>query len=70
VRYSTQPWAQCKGQSAPGTENSVPASHLRRMRRVPLPPEERASLVAALRAALAAPAFQARHRAGERGEQP
>ncbi len=36
----------------------------------PLTPEDRARRVAELRTVLAAPAFQARLRAGERGEQP
>jgi hypothetical protein len=70
VRYSNQPWAQCKGRSDPFTEISPDASTTPRFG--PLSPEDRARRVAKLRAALAdsAPEFQARIDAGERGEQP
>ena len=61
VHYSNQPSAQCKGRSDPFTETP---------RSGPLSPEDRARRVAQLRAVLAAPAFQARLRAGEQGEQP
>ena len=68
MRYSNQPWAQCKGRSDPFTEISPHASTTRRFG--PLSPEDRARRVAELRTVLAAPAFQARLRAGEQGEQP
>jgi hypothetical protein len=68
VHYSNQPLAQCKGRSDPFTEISPDASTTRRFG--PLSPEDRARCVAQLRAVLAAPAFQARLRAGEQGEQP
>ena len=68
MRHSNQPSAQCKGRSDPFTENSPHAATTRRCG--PLSPEDRARRVAELRAVLAAPAFQARLRAGERGEQP
>jgi hypothetical protein len=68
VRYSNQPSAQCKGRSDPFTEISADAPQSRH--HVPLSPEDRARRVAELRAVLAAPEFQARLRAGERGEQP
>ena len=67
VRYSNQPLAQCKGRSDPFTEISSEASTTRRFG--PLSPEDRARRVAELRTVLAAPAFQAQLRAGERGEQ-
>jgi hypothetical protein len=67
VRHSNQPSAQCKGRSNPFTEISPHAATTRRFD--PLSPEDRARRVAELRAVLAAPAFQARLRAGERGEQ-
>ena len=67
VRYSNQPWAQCKGRSDPFTEISPHASTTQRFG--PLSPEDRARRVAQLRTILAAPAFQARLRAGEQGEQ-
>ena len=68
VHYSNQPSAQCKGRSDPFTEISPDASTTRCFG--PLSPEDRARRVAQLRAVLAAPAFQARLRAGEQGEQP
>ena len=67
MRHSNQPWAQCKGCSDPFTENSPPAATTPRFG--PLSPEDRARRVAELRTILAAPAFQARLRAGEQGEQ-
>ena len=67
MRYSNQPWAQCKGCSDPFTEISPHASTTRRFG--PLSPEDRARHVAQLRTVLAAPAFYARLRAGEQGEQ-
>ena len=67
VHYSNQPLAQCKGRSDPFTEISPDASTTRRFG--PLSPEDRARCVAQLRAVLAAPAFQARLRAREQGEQ-
>ena len=67
MRYSNQPPAQCKGRSDPFTEISPHAATTRRSG--PLSPEDRARRVAELRTILAAPAFQARRRAGERGEQ-
>ena len=68
MNYSNQPLAQCKGQSEPLAENSAGA--LQSRHHVPLSPDTRAHRVAELRAVLVAPAFQARLRAGERGEQP
>ena len=68
MRYSNQPWAQCKGRSDPFTEISPDAPPTRRSG--PLSPEDRARRVAELRTILAAPAFQARLRTGEQGEQP
>jgi hypothetical protein len=68
VHYSNQPSAQCKSRSDPFTEISPHASTTRRFS--PLSPEDRARRVAELRTVLAAPAFQARLRAGEQGEQP
>ena len=70
MRYSNQPWAQCKGRSDPFTEISPRASTTPRFG--PLSLEDRARRVAKLRAVLAgsAPTFQARIDAGERGEQP
>jgi hypothetical protein len=67
VHYSNQPPAQCKGRSDPFTEISLHAATTRRVG--PLSPEDRARRVAELRMMLAAPAFQARLRARERGEQ-
>ena len=67
MRYSNQPSAQCKGRSDPFTEISSDAPTTPRFG--PLSPEDRARRVAQLRTILAAPAFQARLRAGERGEQ-
>jgi hypothetical protein len=66
VRYSSRPTNQCKGRSEPFTENSADAPP----RFGPLAPEDRARRVTELRAVLSAPAFQARLRAEERGEQP
>ena len=68
MRYSNQPPAQCKGRSDPFTEISPDAATTPRFG--PLSPEDRARRVAELRTMLAAPAFQARLRAGEQGEQP
>ena len=68
MNYSNQPLAQCKGRSDPFTEISPDASTTRRFG--PLLPEDRARRVAELRRGLAAPAFQARLRTGEQGEQP
>jgi hypothetical protein len=70
VRYSNQPWAQCKGRFDSFTENSSNAPTTRRFG--PLTPEEKARRLAVLRTALAhsAPEFQARIDAGEQGEQP
>ena len=68
MRYSNQPLAQCKGHSDPFTEISSDAPTTRHFG--PLTPEDRARQVAELRTFLAAPAFQARLRAGEQGEQP
>ena len=68
MRHSNQPWVQCKGRSDPFTEISPHAATTPRFS--PLSPEDRARRVAKLRAVLAAPAFQARLRAGEQGEQP
>ena len=66
--YSNPPLAQCKGRSDSFTEISSDAPTTRRFG--PLSSEDRARRVAELRTVLAAPAFQARLRAGERGEQP
>ncbi len=68
MRYSNQPWAQCKARSDPFTEISPHASTTPRCG--PLSPEDRARRVAQLRMILAAPAFQARLRAREQGERP
>ncbi len=68
VRYSNQPLAQCKSRSDSFTEISSDAPLKRRFG--PLSPEDRARRVAELRTILAAPAFQARLRAGEQGKQP
>jgi hypothetical protein len=70
VRYSNCSQAQCKGRSEPITENSSDALPIRRFG--PLAPDDRARRLAQLRTALAgaAPTFQARLRAGERGERP
>jgi hypothetical protein len=66
MRYSSRPTDCCKGRSEPSTENSSDDPP----RFGPLAPEDRARRLAELRAVLSAPAFQARMRAGERGEQP
>jgi hypothetical protein len=66
--YSSRPTDCCKGRSEPSTENSSDAPPIRRFG--PLAPDDRARRVAELRTVLSAPAFQARLRAGERGEQP
>ena len=70
MRYSSRPTNQCKGRSEPITENSSDAlpSHCFG----PLAPDDRARRRAKLRTALAgaAPTFQARIDAGERGERP
>ncbi len=68
MRYSSRLTDQCKGRSHFITENSSDAPTTRRFR--PLAPDDRARRVAELRAVLSAPAFQARLRAGERGERP
>ena len=68
MNYSNQPLAQCKGRSDSFTEISSDAPATPRFG--PLSPEDRARRVAELRTVLAAPAFQARLRAGEQGEQP
>jgi hypothetical protein len=68
VRYSNQPLAQCKCRSDSFTEISSDASTSQRFG--PLTAEERTRRVAELRTVLAAPAFQARLRAGEQGKQP
>jgi hypothetical protein len=66
MHYSSQPTDRCKGRSEPITENSSDAPP----RFGPLAPDDRARRVAELRAALTAPTFQARLRAGEQGERP
>ena len=68
MRHSSRPTNQCKGRSKPITENSPYAPP----RRGPLAPDDRARRLAELRTAPAdaAPMFQARIRAGERGERP
>jgi len=68
MRHSSRPTNQCKGRSEPITENSSDAPP----RCGPLAPDDRARRLAELRTALAgaAPTFQARIRAGERGERP
>ena len=66
MHYSSQPTDRCKSRSEPSTENSSDAPP----RFGPLLAPERAHRVAALRAALTAPTFQARIDAGEQGEQP
>ena len=68
MRYSSRPSDCCKGRSEPSTENSSDAPP----RFGPLAPDDRARRLAQLRTALAgaAPKFQARIDAGERGEQP
>lgn len=68
MRYSSRPSDCRKGQSHFITENSADALP----RCGPLTPDDRARRVAELRAVLAgaAPKFQARIDAGERGEQP
>jgi len=68
VRHFNQPLAQCKGPSDSFTEISSDAPTTRRFG--PLTLENRARQVAELRTVLAAPAFQARLRAREQGEQP
>ena len=66
MRHSSRPTNQCKGRSEPITENSSDAPP----RFGPLAPDDRIRRLAELRTALAgaAPAFQARIRAGEQGE--
>jgi hypothetical protein len=68
VRYSSRLTNQCKGRSHFITENSSDAPQ----RFGPLAPDDRARRLAELRTALAgaAPKFQARIDAGERGERP
>ena len=68
MRHSSRPTNQCKGRSEPITENSPNALP----RCGPLTPEDRARRLTELRTVLAgaAPTFQARIRAGERGERP
>ena len=68
MHHSNQPSAQCKGRSNPFTEISPHAATTQRCG--PLSPEDRARRVTQLRMILAAPAFQARLRAGEQGEEP
>ena len=68
MRYCSRPTDCCKGRSDFITENSSDAPLSRRFG--PLAPDDRARRVAELRTVLAAPAFQARLRAGEQGEQP
>ena len=70
MHHSSQPTNQCKGRSQSITENSSDAPTTRRF--APLTPDDRARRLAELRTALAgaAPMFQARIRAGERGERP
>jgi hypothetical protein len=70
MRHSSRPTYQCKGRSEPITENSSDTPLSRRFG--PLAPDDRAQCLAELRTALAdaAPTFQARLRAGERGERP
>src|ERR1700682_618703 len=84
MRHSSRPTNQCKGRSEPITENSsnappcfgplAPDDRARRLAelRTALAPDDRARRLAELRTALAgaAPTFQARLRAGERGERP
>ena len=79
MRHSSRPTNQCKGRSEPITENSssdqvdlVSSSAPLSRRCIPLAPDDRARCLAELRTALAgaAPTFQARLRAGERGERP
>ena len=79
MRHSSRPTYQCKGRSEPITENSssdqvdlVSRSAPLSRRCGPLTPDDRARRLAELRTALAdaAPTFQARLRAGERGERP
>ena len=67
VNYSNQPLARCKGRSDSFTEISSDAPTTRRFG--PPTPEDRARQVAELRTVLAAPEFQARIDAGERGKQ-
>ncbi len=67
MRYSSQFTNQCKGRSGPCTQNSADSPPIRRFG--PLAPADRARRLAALRAVLSAPKFQARLRAGEQGEQ-
>ena len=68
MHYCSRPTDCCKGRSDSFTEISSDAPTTRRFG-TPTP-EEKAHRVAELRAVLVAPAFQARLRAGERGEQP
>jgi hypothetical protein len=65
--YSSRPNDRCKGRSDPITENSAEAPPTRRFG--PLAIDNRARRVAELRTALAgaAPTFQARIDAGNRG---
>ncbi len=65
MRYSNGSQAQCKGRSEPITENSADTPP----RFGSLAPDDRARRLAALRAVLSAPTFQARIDAGEQGEQ-
>jgi hypothetical protein len=68
--YSSRPTNQCKGRSDLITENSADAPPTQRFG--PLAPDDRARRLAELRTALAdaAPTFQTRIDAGERGERP
>ena len=68
MHHSSRPTYQCKGRSESITENSPDALP----HHGPLTPEDRARRLAELRTALAdaAPTFQARLRAGERGARP
>ena len=68
MRHSSRPTNQCKGRSEPSIKNSSDAPP----RFGPLAPADRARRLAELRTALAgaAPTFQARIDAGERGERP
>ena len=67
--YSSRPTGQCKGRSDSFTGISSDAPPPRRFG--PLSPDDRARRLAELRIALAstAPAFRARCRAGQLGEQ-
>ncbi len=68
MRYSNCSQVQCKGRSEPITENSSDAPPTQRFGS--LAPADRAQRLAALRAVLSAPKFQARIDAGEQGERP